>query len=82
MDSDQKTFSAAERQLLKALSQLGESVAYCASGVCPLVLPGLTVEGIGEVSLTVPKTHARCRSINGALVSSSRHCALAEISPL
>jgi predicted 2-oxoglutarate/Fe(II)-dependent dioxygenase YbiX len=51
--------STAEQQLLTALGGLSESIAFCASGTCPLVLPGLTVDGIGEIALPISKSDAR-----------------------
>ena len=46
MDFDDKTPSAAGSQLLSALGNLSESISFCASGTCPLVLPGLTVDAL------------------------------------
>lgn len=59
MDFVDKTPSAPERRLLDALGELTESIAYCASGTCPLTLPGLTVDGVGEIALPIAKDDAR-----------------------
>lgn len=53
MDFEDKTPSASEKQLLNALGGLSESIAFCTSGTCPLVLPGLTVAGVGEIALPI-----------------------------
>ncbi|QDV20623.1 hypothetical protein Pan153_52990 [Gimesia panareensis] len=59
MDFENKTPSAAEQQLLDALGNLTESISFSASGKCPFVLPGLTIDGIGEIAFPVSKTGAR-----------------------
>jgi hypothetical protein len=59
MDFEDKIPSASEQQLLKALGDLSESIAFCATGTCPLVLPGLTVAGIGEIALPVSMADAQ-----------------------
>ncbi len=59
MDSEQRTHSPAEKQLLNALGELADSTSFCTSGTCPLVLPGLVVNGVGEVSLPVSAREAR-----------------------
>lgn len=58
MDFEEKELSTAGRQFLDTLNALGESISFCASGARPLVLPGLMVDGIGEVSLPVSKKDA------------------------
>ncbi len=59
MNYEEKTPSAAEQQLLGALGDLAESISFCASDTCPLVLPGLTVDGVGEIALPISKTDAQ-----------------------
>ncbi len=59
MDFEDKTPSASEKQLLNALGDLSESIAFCASGTCPLVLPGLTVAGVGEIALPISMADAQ-----------------------
>ena len=59
MDVDDREHSTAERQLLETLGSLTESISFCASDTCPLVLPGLTVNGVGEIALPISKTDAR-----------------------
>ena len=59
MDFEAKTLSAAEQQLLDALGNLTESISFSASGKCPFVLPGLTIDGIDEIAFPVSKSSAR-----------------------
>jgi len=59
MDLEEKTPSASEKQLLNTLGDLSESISFCVSGTCPLVLPGLTVDGIGEIALPISSADAR-----------------------
>ncbi len=59
MDIEERTLSAAGKQLLDALGELTDSTSFCASGACPLVLPGLVVAGVGEVALPISTHEAR-----------------------
>ena len=59
MDFEEKTPSASEKQLLRALGDLAESISFCVNGTCPLVLPGLTIDGIGEIALPISSADAR-----------------------
>jgi len=59
MDFEAKAPSAAEQQLLDALGNLMESISFSASGKCPFVLPGLTIDGINEIAFPVSKSSAR-----------------------
>jgi len=59
MEFEDKTLSASEQQLLNALGGLSDSIAFCASGTCPLILPGLTVAGVGEIALPVSTADAQ-----------------------
>jgi predicted 2-oxoglutarate/Fe(II)-dependent dioxygenase YbiX len=59
MDANDEKPSAAEHQLLAALGELAESISFCVSDTRPLVLPGLTVDGVGEIALPVSRTDAR-----------------------
>lgn len=56
---EEKALAAAKQHLLEALGDLSESISFCASGIRPLTLPGLIVDGIGEVALPVSKTDAK-----------------------
>src|SRR2546426_806022 len=46
-------------QLLKVLESLGESSQFCTAGSLAPVLPGLEVEGIGNVGVPVSEADAR-----------------------
>jgi len=59
METEDTMLSAAEQQLLDALGDLTESISFCASDTCPLVLPGLMVDRVGEIALPISKADAR-----------------------
>ena len=59
MDAEQHQLTAAGLQLLDALADLSDSVSFSASGITPLVLPGLVVDGVGEVGLPISAKDAR-----------------------
>lgn len=59
MSFEERTPSLAEEQLLEALGGLGDSTSFCANGQRPLVLPGLSVAGVGEIALPVSTRQAR-----------------------
>ena len=51
--------SKSAKQLLDVLTSLGESVEFCTAGSLPVVLPGLEVEGVGEVGLPIRPADAK-----------------------
>ncbi len=46
------------KKLLKRLAAVNRPSSYCTSGTCPLVLPGLEVEGLGVIGLPVSPVEA------------------------